>query len=111
MKFSCKNCGKCCQGNGFVYLELKNVIDISNYLKIKRDDFIKNFLNCDGDDKYYLGGINKPCPFYENECKIYEVRPYQCRCYPFWYYIVRSKKDWNNEAKLCKGMTKIKDGI
>jgi len=34
------------------------------------------------------------------QCSIYDVRPVQCRTYPFWPSLLESKEDWDNEAVL-----------
>jgi hypothetical protein len=104
MNFNCKKCGKCCTAKGFLYVNLNDVVNISEFLKIKKDDFINNYLHKDNDDKYYLGGSDNSCHFFQKGCTIYDVRPYQCRSYPFWYYIVRSKEEWNKESRFCKGI-------
>lgn len=108
MNFNCKKCGKCCTGKGFIYVDLNDIINICKFLEMNPDYFITAYLHKDNDNRYYLGGEDKSCPFYEKGCKIYDVRPYQCRAYPFWYYIVRSKEEWNKESKLCKGIQKEK---
>jgi hypothetical protein len=100
MNFNCKKCGKCCNKKGYVYFELNEVVDISKYLNLPINKFIKKYLKKDENNRYYL----KNCPFYENGCIIYDVRPVQCRQYPFWYNIVKTKKNWNNEAKKCNGI-------
>jgi len=34
------------------------------------------------------------------QCSIYDVRPIQCRTYPFWPSIVKNKQTWEEEAVL-----------
>ena len=85
---SCKKCGKCCSyGSGFV-LE-KEIPRIAAFLKIKNEDFIKDFLeeteifhtkvfkvkSLKNQDKPY-----GPCMFLDNNlCKIHAVKPLHCR--------------------------------
>ena len=53
---------------------------------------------------------NADCVFLTKEgCSIYDHRPLQCITYPFWDRILRSKEDWDNEAKECPGIN-CKDG-
>ncbi len=46
------------------------------------------------------------CIFYEDGCSIYEVRPVQCRAYPFWRYILKDRRHWKEHAKQCPGMNR-----
>ena len=34
------------------------------------------------------------------QCSIYDVRPIQCRTYPFWPSILKNKQTWEEEAVL-----------
>ena len=38
------------------------------------------------------------------QCSVYEVRPLQCRTWPFWPENLWSKKTWDHAAKRCHGM-------
>jgi Fe-S-cluster containining protein len=40
------------------------------------------------------------------KCSIYEVRPTQCRTYPFWPAIVRAPQTWAKEGEQCPGIGK-----
>ncbi|KPK33027.1 MAG: hypothetical protein AMS24_02465 [Chlamydiae bacterium SM23_39] len=105
--FKCTSCGKCCTGApGFVWLSQKEILKISNFLKISKNSFLK---------KYTIKVKNlislkekKPsydCIFLENKkCKIYKIRPLQCKTYPFWPQNLTSKKAWKeNILKNCPG--------
>lgn len=39
-------------------------------------------------------------------CGIYEDRPRQCRTWPFWSNIVRSRKTWKIAKRTCPGLDK-----
>jgi hypothetical protein len=41
-------------------------------------------------------------------CAIYDVRPTQCRTWPFWPSNLRSPDDWNRAAQKCPGINKGK---
>ena len=47
---------------------------------------------------------NGDCVFYDKGCKIYPVRPTQCRTFPFWPEIVKSPTSWKIAATECPGM-------
>ena len=37
-------------------------------------------------------------------CSSYAVRPQQCRAYPFWPEVVKSREAWLREARRCPGI-------
>lgn len=41
-------------------------------------------------------------------CAIYNVRPMQCRSWPFWPSNLQGPDDWNTAAKKCPGINKGK---
>jgi Fe-S-cluster containining protein len=48
---------------------------------------------------------NGDCVFYGEEgCKVYPVRPKQCRTFPFWPENVRSQRNWLDLGKECPGV-------
>ena len=40
----------------------------------------------------------------EDRCHIYPVRPMQCRTYPYWDELVRSRAAWQRESCCCEGI-------
>ena len=47
------------------------------------------------------------CPFLNTDgCSIHEVKPTQCRTYPFWPSLVESRESWKLEGKFCPGIGK-----
>jgi len=49
---------------------------------------------------------NGDCVFFDGQtrkCKVYEVRPRQCRTWPFWDSNVRSPESWAATCQVCPG--------
>lgn len=107
LKFSCKECGWCCSfPGGAVYCTNKEFKAIADHLNMDLNKFMFEY-TCIVDDFPSLSSREDgPCIFYDKGCKIYEVRPLQCRLYPFWTEVVKSKHRWQEEAKNCKGINK-----
>ncbi len=38
------------------------------------------------------------------DCRVYAVRPVQCRTYPFWPELTESSKGWMTERRRCEGI-------
>ena len=48
---------------------------------------------------------NGDCIFFDRGvgCTIYEVRPRQCRTWPFWESNVETPEDWERTCRVCPG--------
>ena len=103
---ACKSCeGNCCIGeSGYIWVSPIEIKEIAKFLGINEEEFKKEYLIKVGykysiKEKPYKGGF--ACVFFDNGCKIYEVRPKQCRTFPFWDYF----KDKVDELKKeCPGI-------
>jgi len=39
-------------------------------------------------------------------CSVYEARPLQCRAFPFWLSVAKTRESWKMTAESCPGMDK-----
>jgi uncharacterized protein len=80
---------------------------IRAFLKLSPAWFRRRYLvRVDADTTGIRLERNGRCPFLgaDNRCRIYAVRPRQCRTYPWWPELVEKKRDWTEEAQRCEGM-------
>jgi len=106
LSFQCTGCGKCCTGSpGYVWVEEEEIREISAVLNLSVEEFSKKFVRR-VDERYSLKEhANYDCVFLKDkQCQIYSVRPTQCRTYPFWGRILKSKEAWDTEATVCEGI-------
>ena len=105
-RFQCQpGCTACCTQSGDVYLTDDDVDRIARYLKLTPEEFRTRHCETDDGDLRLAGPSEKPCQFVEEGgCSIYEVRPLQCRTFPFWPENVRSKRAWKNLCPHCPGI-------
>jgi len=107
LRFECRRCGVCCTGvPGIIRVGAAESERISEFLKIGLEWFKQKYLFQSGAFQSIREHADGRCLFYENGCKIYPVRPRQCRIYPFWFTILRSEQKWREEAKECAGIGK-----
>ena len=107
--FECQQCGFCCTGSsGTIFVSSEEIKEIAKFLKIAEKDFIENYLYPFRNSYSIKEKENGDCLFYEKGCKIYPVRPGQCRTYPFWIKNLRNEKNWELTKKECPGIGKGK---
>lgn len=104
--FKCKKCGNCCKATGFVHISKSETKKIADYLNMDYYEFKKKFT-----EWILFGGRvlkvkdDASCIFLEkNLCKIYEVRPTQCKTFPFWESVVNDDSEVNYIKSYCKGL-------
>ena len=107
LKFECQRCGDCCRGEpGIVKVDINDIKKISSCLKIKQESFAKYYLRIVNGSLSLRELRNGDCFMYDNGCKIYEVRPLQCRTFPFWKSNLGIESDWEKQKHTCPGMDK-----
>ena len=107
LRFQCRRCGSCCTGEpGYVWLQAAEAAAIAARLRMEHEVFLARHA------RRVLGGLSLRetpdgrCVFFETGrgCRVYEVRPRQCRTWPFWARIVATPAAWEREAADCPGM-------
>ncbi len=85
--FECKRCGTCCITGDPIRLKYEDIAKIAKRLKIPINKAIKKFTVPDPNKTEVLDFKHiLPCKFYDTEakvCKMYTVRPWSCRIFPF----------------------------
>ncbi|OPY55213.1 MAG: Flagellin N-methylase [Methanosaeta sp. PtaU1.Bin112] len=85
--FECQRCGNCCTTGDPIRLRQEDVALLARGLKIPLNKALKKFTI---KDPQRAGVYNfkhiLPCKFYDQSakgCKIYQLRPWSCRIFPF----------------------------
>jgi len=107
LRFECTRCGDCCRGEpGFVWVNVEEASEIARFLGVGFGEFERMFLRRSGRRMSLVEKENGDCIFWTQEvgCKVYEVRPLQCRTFPFWRSNLADRKAWNRAARRCPGM-------
>lgn len=132
LKFTCTQCGNCCTGGpGYVWISPAEVDRLAEFLKITPRQVLKRYCRKVGGrwtlnerrtseglyDCVFLTDIDEPratgtkelaagqrVPLKRRGCKIYPVRPLQCRTWPFWHSNLQSKEMWEHAGKKCPGL-------
>lgn len=110
VQFECQpDCSNCCKTGGFVLISEKDVVNISVFLKVSKEEFLKKYTCTEGKKILLKDQKINDCIFLENDkCSIYPVRPKQCQTFPFWPQNVKSEKRWDIICQECPGIGKGK---
>lgn len=116
IRFKCQGSGKCCTSHGsygYVYLSLEDRRAMSNLFNLTTGAFTKRY--CDSyEGAFYLkeqklenGEASLDCLFLKNnQCSVYKCRPTQCRTWPFWPDVMKSKIWKKDVMSFCPGINK-----
>ena len=116
LRFSCARCSTCCRKeSGFVYLSENDLSALAQELQMEYADFVNMWCRWvpfeRGRERLSLREkSNYDCIFWksgsagDDGCSVYNVRPLQCRTFPFWDYVLGSQQAWTNAGKDCPGI-------
>lgn len=108
LRFECTGCGACCRGRGDYWVEASRTEQrrIQRFLKVSWRWFRRRYVIEYEDGSEGLQWQDNRCVFLDRygRCRIYSVRPMQCRTYPFWSEVVDSLASWRAAAKECEGI-------
>jgi len=107
---ACDTCGgACCTGeSGYIWVKYQEIEKIAQFLELTIEEFATIYLK-KVKHRYSiiekkLDTDNYACIFFDNsinQCKIYPVRPSQCRSFPFWEIF---KSNIDEVKKECPGV-------
>ncbi len=114
LRFACSQCGKCCAGpeQGYIWISRPEIRLIADFLKMSAKEAKQKFMRPVG---FRFTIIEAPqtrdCVFLQEtkqgrRCIIYEVRPAQCRNWPFWEWNLESPDTWAAAARKCPGVNR-----
>jgi Fe-S-cluster containining protein len=106
LRFRCTQCGKCCTGApGFVWVNDEELNALAEFLDLPREQVEKLYTRWLGPRQTLREKPGGDCIFYDQVagCTVYEVRPRQCRTWPFWESNVKTPEDWRETCEICPG--------
>ena len=108
LRFQCQRCGACCTGApGYVYFRRGEAEAIAGHLRIKVTDFRRRYTRKEDGRVSLREEPDGRCVFFEEGvCRIYLLRPTQCRTFPFWSWNVAKPENWEVVAEEGPGIGK-----
>ncbi len=105
LRFTCQQCGGCCVGEpGTIYVSPAEIEAIAASINLSVDDVIAQYLYPFRDSYSIKEDAQGRCLFFDEGCTIYDLRPLQCRTYPFWFSNLRSEERWHSVERQCPGI-------
>jgi hypothetical protein len=116
LAFECTQCGRCCAGpeEGYVWATPEEIAAIAEYLEMPEKQFRREYVRRVG-SRFSLKEVkgSHDCVFLQpiegqegKGCRIYPVRPTQCRTWPFWPSNIRSPRAWSLAGDRCPGINR-----
>ncbi|MFT3687093.1 MAG: YkgJ family cysteine cluster protein [Phycisphaerales bacterium] len=119
LRFSCTMCGRCCSGPaGFVLVNDQECAALAKRFGLSVDAFVAQYTHMLPEGRslrehVVAGGRGYDCVFLDRTtvpgkavCGVYEDRPRQCRTWPFWNSVLRSRESWEQAKAVCPGIDK-----
>jgi len=83
---------------------LDEIVEIAEFLGTALEEFRARHVRRVGARLSLKERPDGDCEMYEDGCKVYSVRPAQCRTFPFWPYNVHSAGAWRHVGRECPGV-------
>lgn len=106
LHFQCTRCGHCCTGApGFVWVNDAELADIARVRAEPLQEVIALYTRPSHRGLTLREKPNGDCVFYDRGrgCTIYQVRPRQCRTWPFWESNLATPEAWEHTRQVCPG--------
>ena len=106
LRFTCTRCGNCCTGEpGYVWVNDEELGAIAAFRRETVDEVVGLYTKLAPRGRSLRERSHGACVFFSPGvgCTIYEVRPRQCRTWPFWESNVRTPTAWERTRANCPG--------
>jgi len=107
LRFECTGCGDCCTGDpGYVWVNQEEIDTLAAVVGLEAAEFESRYVRRVGNRRSLVELSGGDCVFFDNSvrrCSVYEVRPRQCRTWPFWQSNVAAPDAWRETCQACPG--------
>jgi len=107
LHFACQGCGRCCGGApGYVWVDTEDLAAIAAHLGMTAKEFRGRYVRRLWRGLSLKEKSNYDCVLLDSggRCVAYEVRPLQCRTWPFWPTNLVSREAWAAAGRRCPGI-------
>ena len=106
LQFGCRRCNACCGGApGYVWVDDDEIARMAVHLAMSVAEFTARYCRRVWWRVSLKEMDNGDCVFVSPDgCRVYPVRPVQCRSFPFWPDMVDSRQVWEAQRGRCPGV-------
>lgn len=113
IRFGCTACGKCCRNHGqdgeyaHVYSTRSERRALAAHFGLSLRAFERQYLERHAGGVRSFKTVDDGCVFLDEkgQCSVYELRPSQCRTFPFWADVLADQDTWERDvASFCPGV-------
>ena len=118
LAFECMQCGRCCAGpdEGYVWVTDEEIAAIAETIGVSQSQMRSQYVRKVGNRQTLVEQSGShDCVFlspaadrYDRGCRIYHVRPAQCRTWPFWTANLAGPANWSRAGCRCAGINRGK---
>ncbi len=107
LRFTCTQCGDCCTGSpGYVWVDDQELAAIADHLHTSIGELRLLHTRPARGGTSLREFTNGDCTFLDPQtrrCRVYAVRPRQCRTWPFWKSNIATPEAWQKTCSVCPG--------
>jgi Fe-S-cluster containining protein len=106
MRFQCQpGCIRCCEQKGHIYVTPEDIARLAAHVGLSRAEFRRKYLCGTAPLLRFRKPRNRQCPFLKSDgCGVHEIKPMQCRAFPFWPEILDKASERREAAAYCPGL-------
>jgi len=107
LRFACQGCGRCCGGGpGYVWMNEREMAAMADFFGLPVEAFRRRYVRRLWRGRSLREKSNYDCVLLDGNrrCTAYDVRPLQCRIWPFWPSNLRTPDAWREAAGRCPGI-------
>lgn len=110
-------CGNCCSGpEGYVLVDDEEATGLAGRMGLGVPEFLERYTRQTSAGRSLTEKLTphgNDCVFLDREkipgkavCGVYDLRPKQCRTWPFWKSLLVSRKRWELASRMCPGINR-----
>ncbi len=108
-RFGCTRCGNCCMEPGYVFMSVDEMNAIAAALELSLSAFKTKYdIEWDaGASSWTIDATDgNGCPLLDPNrgCTVNDVKPNQCRTFPFWDEMLDDQAEWESAKRFCPGL-------
>jgi uncharacterized protein len=104
LAFDCRRCGHCCQGEGGIVCDGRDLDRLAGHLGLTREAFVAAYGVARGDKIFLTAKDDGYCVFFDQGCGVHPARPDICRAWPYFKGNLVDAASFEMAQDYCPGI-------